>query len=138
MSIQTFLVVENNALYRKILRRLIESQTEWSVAAEAADLEEVMHCLAHGTPDIILVDIDLPGMNGIEAIRRIMQHDPAARIIALSDFPDEEFRHVSSNAGALQYVLKEELDAPRLVQLVNSCLTFPRHPPYGDEQTHCR
>lgn len=138
MPIQTFLIVENNTLYRKILHHLIESQADWSVVAEAAGLEEVMLYLVQGTPDFILVDIDLPLMYGIEAIRCILQHDPAARIIAISDFPDEEFRLAGLNAGALQYVLKEELDTPRLVELVKQCLTEPRRPPYSDEHIRCQ
>lgn len=132
MSTQTFLIVENNALYRKILRRLIESQTGWSVAAEAADLKEVMLYLAHGSPDVIVVDIDLPETNGIEAIRCILQQDPKACIIAVSDFPDEEFRRAGLNAGALHYILKEDLDVPRLAQLLASCPAISRHSPCSE------
>ena len=77
-----------------------------------------MHRTAYYAPDIVLMDVSLPAMQGVTAIRRIKHVIPMTRIVAFSSFLDDEFRNASMQAGAADYLLKEDLTAKSLVQVI--------------------
>jgi DNA-binding NarL/FixJ family response regulator len=118
MRTVTFLLVDDTAFYRHILRQLVQSQPGWSVMAEADDGLKGIQLAATLVPDVVLMDVSMPIMNGIEATHRIKQRLPRIRIIVFSGHPDEEFRRESLLAGADYYLLKEDLDANTMVQLI--------------------
>jgi len=124
MCDRTFLLIGNNPLYSKILRHIIESGTQWSLVAEAVSMEEAVQLIEQCAPDIVLVDVDSPMRDGIEAIRYIKQHDLDMHIIAVCGYRDDEFRQASLSAGVVDYVLKEDLNRDRLLQLINR--RFPK------------
>src|SRR5215469_15305755 len=100
------LIADDHPLFRDGLRALLESVKDMQVAGEVATGEEALSEALALQPDIVLMDIKMPGMNGIEATRRILQASPHIRIIILTMFDDDESVFAAVRAGARGYLLK--------------------------------
>ena len=114
------LLVDDQRLMRDGLRTLLELEPDMTVAGEAADGEEALARFRETRPDVVLMDVRMPGMDGVEATRRLRAMDPAAKVIILTTFDDDEYVFEGLRAGAVGYLLKalsgEELaDAIRTV-----------------------
>ncbi len=116
----TFILASPSAHYRHLLSELVEACPGWSIIDETNNGEEAVQLALRSNPDVVLLDVTLPGTNGIEATRHIKAKAPGIYIIILSDYPDEEFRQMSLLAGANGYLDKEDLDADKLAELVLS------------------
>ena len=103
----TVLVVEDNASVRRLLRRAIDQVATqiW----ECADGAEALSLYSDHRPDIVLMDIRMPRMDGLAATRQIRQFDPTARIVIVTDCDDDELRVAAREAGACGFTLKENL-----------------------------
>ncbi len=100
------LIADDHPLFRDGLRVLLESVGDMQVIGEAASGEEVL-AQAHALqPDLILMDIKMPGLNGIEATRRILQSSPHVRVLIFTMFEDDESVFAAIRAGARGYLLK--------------------------------
>lgn len=100
------LLVDDHAVVRQGYRRLMERRPDLHVAAEAADAEEALRCLRTHPIDLIVLDLSLPGMGGIELTRRILQRYPEVRILVFSMHRDPLFASQALRAGALGYITK--------------------------------
>lgn len=100
------LIADDHDVVRSGLRVLLHSFKDFAVIGEAANGEEAVHLAAERTPDVILMDISMPVMDGIEATARILQHQPDARVVILSVHEGEEYVQRILKAGARGYVLK--------------------------------
>jgi DNA-binding NarL/FixJ family response regulator len=100
------LIVDDHQLFRDGLKVLLSSAPDIEVAGEAASGEEAIHLAASQQPDMILMDLQLPGTNGIEATRRIMQDLPQVKVLMLTMFEDDHSVFSAMRAGARGYVLK--------------------------------
>lgn len=100
------LIADDHPLFRDGLRALLGSVPDTEVVGEAATGEEAIVQAAALSPDIVLMDIQMPGLNGIEATRRILQANPTARIVMLTMFEDDDSVFAAMRAGARGYVLK--------------------------------
>ena len=116
----TFLVVDDYGAFRRILRQMVESHPHWSVLAEARDGQEAVQLAMACCPQVVLMDVVMPVMNGIEATRRIKQSLPETRVIMFSAHHEEEFQRKSLQAGADYFLWKEELDEACLERIVQS------------------
>lgn len=101
------LIVDDQRLMREGLRTLLELEPDFDVAGEAGDGQAGCEAFAQLAPDVVLMDIRMPSMDGVEATRRLVQHDPAARVIILTTFDDEQYVFEGLRAGALGYLLKD-------------------------------
>lgn len=100
------MVVDDHAIVRQGLCAILATDPELVVVAEAADgLEACDEALAHG-PDVIVMDVSMPRMNGLEATRRILAASPASKVIALTVHDELAYVRELLNAGAQGYVLK--------------------------------
>lgn len=115
MKAVRILLVDDHALVRASLRSLLEDFENIQVVAEANDGREAAEIVGQHHPDIILMDISMPGLNGLEATRRIVKEHPNVRIIVLSMHANDTHVLQALRAGASGYVLKES--APRELQL---------------------
>jgi DNA-binding NarL/FixJ family response regulator len=106
----TVLLVDDHALVRRGFRRILEDETDITVAGEASDGEEAVRLARQLRPQVIVMDCALPSMNGLEATRRILQHSPEALILMLSMHPEETWVHQALAAGARGYILKNAVD----------------------------
>lgn len=101
------LIVDDQRLMRDGLQLLLELEEGIEVVGEATDGREAITLFQELHPDVVLMDIQMPHLNGVEATREILRHDPAARIIILTTFDDESFILQGIQAGALGYMLKD-------------------------------
>jgi DNA-binding NarL/FixJ family response regulator len=108
MSIRV-LLVDDQELMRMGFRMVIESQPDLSIVGEAADGEQAIVLAAELSPDVVLMDVRMPDLDGIEATRRIVEADDRVRIIVLTTFDLDEYVYGALRAGASGFLLK---DAP--------------------------
>ena len=101
------LIADDHAVVREGLRGLICSEPGMDVVGEAADGVETVRQARTLQPDVILVDLVMPRQGGIEAIVEIKAHDPAARILVLTSFADDDKVFPAIKSGALGYLLKD-------------------------------
>ena len=100
------LVVDDHAIYRDGLGSLIGTTQEFELLGEAGTAEEAIDFVTGQRPDLVLMDLKLPGMSGIGAVREIMELDPDIRILMVTMFDDDPNVLAAMRAGALGYVLK--------------------------------
>ena len=100
------LVVDDHFIVREGLRSLIERQPDFIFAGQATNGAEAIQVHEELKPDIMIIDLGLPVLSGVEAIRAIRDASPDARILVLSNFEGDEDIHASSDAGASGYILK--------------------------------
>ncbi len=126
------LLCDDHALLRSGLRRLLEAHPEIEVAGEAATAEEVIAQAAELQPDVVLLDVVLPGRSGIEALPDLLAAAPATKVLVLSMQDDPSYVRRAFAAGASGYLLKEAADE-ELVEAVHEVATGRRyvHPLLG-------
>ena len=107
-SIRILLADDHNIL-RDGMRLLLERQPGFAVVAEAADGHESVQQAAEHSPDVVVMDIGMPSMNGIEATRRIVEKNPSTGVVILSMHDDESYVIRSLKAGARGYLLKNSI-----------------------------
>ena len=122
------LLADDHTVMRDGLRALLERQPDMAVVAEAADGRECVRLAEEQAPDVVIMDIGMPNMNGIEATRRITSEHPRVAVVILSMHQDESYVLRALKAGAKGYLLKDSLraeviEAIRMVAQGRSFLT---------------
>lgn len=105
-SIKVMLVDDHEVVLEGLIR-ILEKQGGIQIVSVAGSAEEALEKLERFPPDVIVVDIQLPGMNGIELIKRIKKSHPEIEAITLTVFDDEQFARQAIKAGAIGYVIKD-------------------------------
>lgn len=105
----TVLLVDDHAYIRKGIQYLLDSTPDIVVAATAANGVEGVAKALSSQPDVVIIDISMPFMNGIEATKQIHEGCPRTHILGLSIFPDKEFVRSAIQAGAQGYLLKDQI-----------------------------
>ena len=101
------LLVDDQSLFREGLRTLLEVQPDFQVVSEAANGEEALRLAATTQPDVVLMDLRMPVMDGVTATRRMRDLFPNLRVIVLTTFDDDETVFDGLRAGAVGYLLKD-------------------------------
>ena len=116
------LVVDDHRIVREGLALIINREADIEVVGTAASGEEAVAAFTRDRPDIVLMDLQLPGMSGVEAIRDIRRLDPRARIVVLTMYGGDEDIHRALEGGATTYLLKDSLsdDLIRVVREVHA------------------
>jgi two-component system response regulator NreC len=104
-------VVDDHAVVRSGLRLLLEAEEDLTVLAEAGNAREAVFEVRAHTPDVILLDLVMPGESGIDAVPKLLHEVPGAKILVLSMQDDPQYVREAFAAGAKGYVLKEAADA---------------------------
>ena len=102
------LIVDDQAPFRAVARTVVQLAAGFEVVGEAASGEEAVELAAALHPKVVLMDINLPGINGIEATRRIVAADPDAVVIMLSTYRADDLPADAGECGAARYVHKED------------------------------
>ena len=101
------LIVDDHAILRDGLRSLFETKLGYSVVAEAEDGKNAVRLAQEHLPDLVMMDLNMPGMNGIEAARAIVRDRPGVKLIALTMHHDKRYAIEMFQAGAMGYLLKD-------------------------------
>ena len=112
------LLADDHTVVRQGLRKVLEDRPEWKVVAEASDGREAVRLAEECKPDIAIVDIGMPLLNGIETTRQIIERSPSTRVLVLTMYSDEAYVKQALKAGATGYLPKESADVD-LIQAVD-------------------
>jgi two-component system, NarL family, response regulator NreC len=104
------LIVDDHAVVRTGLRRVLDAEADIETVAEAPDAERAIFEAIENAPDVVLLDVMMPGKSGIEALPSLLQAVPAAKVLILSMQDDPRYVREAFDAGASGYVLKEAAD----------------------------
>ena len=116
------LLADDHTLIRQGLRKVLEEQPDWEVVAEAGDGREAVRRAEELLPDIAIIDVAMPLLNGIEATRQMAKRAPGVKILVLSMYADEAYVTQMLDAGAAGYLLKDSAD----VDLFNAVAAVAR------------
>jgi two-component system response regulator NreC len=134
MSPITIILAEDHSLVRQGLRMMLEAEADFHVIGEAVEGLKVMDMVERLRPGILLLDIMLPGMNGLEIARQVHQHAPQTRCIMLSMYSAEAFIVEAFRNGAMGYVLKSD-SAEILIEAIRTVAQGRRYlcPPFSEK-----
>lgn len=104
------LLADDHTLIRQGLRRILEEKPEWEVVGEVHDGREAVTRTIELKPDVVIMDIAMPRLNGAEAAHQISRKAPDVRVLALSMYIDESYVSRALQAGACGYILKDSVD----------------------------
>ena len=104
------LIVDDHAVVRRGVRSLLESQPDWEIAGEATTGREAVELAKQLQPDIVVMDLSLPELSGLDATRHILKESPGSEIVVLTMHHSEELAREALQAGARGYVLKSDAD----------------------------
>jgi len=106
-EIISILITDDHALVRHGIRDFLEIQADFGVVGEADSGETAVRMAGEFAPDVVLMDLVMPGMGGVEATRQVKQVSPHSQIIVLTSYHEDEYIFPALRAGALSYVLKD-------------------------------
>ena len=108
------LLADDHTMVRQGLRKLLEERPDWEVIAEAGDGREAVRLVEQYKPDVAIIDVAMPLLNGVEATRQITKRAPGTRVLVLSMHADEAYVTQILQAGATGYLLKDSADVDLL------------------------
>lgn len=112
------LIVDDQAPFRSVARTVVDLARGFTVSGEAVTGEDAVTAAASLTPDVILMDINLPGISGIEATRRIRSGGSTAKVVLLSTYTEADLPADARTCGADVYVHKEDFGVATLVSII--------------------
>jgi DNA-binding NarL/FixJ family response regulator len=121
------LIADDHLIFRDGLRALLASTPDAELVGEAATGEEAIALAASVQPDVVLMDLQMPGLNGIEATRRIVHDSPHTRVLVVTMFEDDNSVLAAMRAGARGYLLKGQKNPEIAARLVLSPKTVRNH-----------
>lgn len=128
------LIAEDHTILREGLRALLSAEPDFEVVGEAADGRDAIQGVQDMNPDLVLMDLSMPRMNGLEAIRELKKQNPDTKVVALTVHKTEEFIIATLKAGAEGYVLKDATNA-ELVSAIRNVSQGKRYLSPGVSQT---
>ncbi len=126
MTSVRIVVVDDHAVVRRGVRALLEGQPGWEVIAEATTGREAVEVAKRLQPDVVVMDMSLPELNGLDATRQILKESPRTEVLVLTMHHSEELARDVLQAGARGYVLKSDADE----SLVAAVDTLRQHKPF--------
>lgn len=113
------LLAEDHTIVRQGLRAILENERDLEVVGEAADGREAVRKALTLVPDVVIMDVSMPRMNGLEATARIVKENPAVKVVALTMHSSDDYVYSLLKAGAKGYLLKESISAD-LVEAIHA------------------
>lgn len=113
------IIVDDHQLFREGVKRILDFENSFEVVAEGDDGIETVRLYEEYSPDVVLMDINMPQMNGVEATEALIEKYPDAKVIMLSIHDDESYVSHALKSGALGYMLKE-MDADEIVSAIKT------------------
>ncbi|PEZ81170.1 MULTISPECIES: response regulator transcription factor [Bacillaceae] len=113
----SIIIIDDHQLFREGVKRILDFESSFDVVAEGDDGSEAMDLVETHKPDVVIMDINMPNMNGIEATKMLVNRYPETKVIILSIHDDENYVQHALKTGAQGYLLKE-MDADALIDAV--------------------
>jgi DNA-binding NarL/FixJ family response regulator len=110
-------IIDDHQLFREGVKRILDFEKDFEVVAEGTDGSEVLSIVEQYKPDVVIMDINMPNINGIEATRQLVKTYPDTKVLILSIHDDENYVTHALQTGAMGYLLKE-MDADALIEAV--------------------
>jgi DNA-binding NarL/FixJ family response regulator len=126
MTALRILIVDDHAVVRRGVRSLLESEAGWEISGEATTGREAVEMARRLQPDVVVMDITLPELNGLDATRQILKDSPRIEILVLTMHHSEELARDVLQAGARGYVLKSDADQ----SLIAAVKSLREHKPF--------
>ncbi|MEW6351803.1 MAG: response regulator transcription factor [Thermodesulfobacteriota bacterium] len=120
MTKQRVLIAEDHAILRDGLRSLLSSDEDIEIAGEAVDGREAVLCVRNLRPDIVLMDLSMPRLHGVEALREIKKVAPETKILVLTVHENEEYISATLEAGVNGYLLKKDATHAELLRAIKA------------------
>ncbi len=114
------MIVDDQEVFRQLCKEMLREAGRFEVVAEANNGLEAVEKIAEAAPDLVLMDIEMPRMNGIEATREILQRYPETQIVLVSMHKESVFMHLGHKAGALAFIAKKALTPETLLDVLQS------------------
>lgn len=111
------IIADDHSLIRKGLRTIIEIESDIQVIGEAGDGRELLDLLSSEQPDLIIMDISMPRINGIEAVREVVEKYPGVRVLMLTMHRNSQYFYNAISAGAHGYLMKDDSDTELLTAI---------------------
>lgn len=123
-------LVDDHRMFREALRPLLAQTPGFEIVGEAGDGQQAIELCAQLAPDVVIMDVSMPGLNGLEATRRLLAERPRTRVVVLSMHADRRFVAETLRAGAAAYVLKDAgfAELVRALQAVAEGRTYLSEP----------
>lgn len=126
------LLVEDNSTFRQSLKEMLTLRLPGLHVGEASDAGEALEKLGSFKPDLIFMDIRLPGQNGLELTKTIKATDTGVEVVILTSYDIPEYREAALQSGAVQFFTKGNVGSDEIVDFVNSILLrMGKHPGRG-------
>ena len=113
------MIADDHALIRRIVREVVEKENDLEVIAEARDGNEAEEQATHTQPDVVLMDLDMPGCNGFEATERVLARSPRSRVVIFTASSKEQYAFHALQLGAIGYITKD-IEPDGLVNAIRS------------------
>jgi DNA-binding NarL/FixJ family response regulator len=111
MGVYQVVLADDHVMFRQGLKRILEDTDGVEIVGEAGDGVELLSLLKRVNPEFVILDISMPNLSGIEALRKISALHPEVKVLMLTMHKDKDFLHQAIGAGAAGYILKEDADA---------------------------
>lgn len=121
MSTIKIILVDDHKILREGLTSIIDEKSHMSVIAEASNGREAVKLCKKLSPDVVIIDVSMPDLNGIEATRQILKYDSNVKVIALSMYSSKQFIQEMFSVGAFGYLLKDG-DSDELIEAIESVM----------------
>ncbi len=118
VSTYRLLLVDDQPVFLELARAILWGHRGFEIVGEAGSGEQALALLPDANPDVVLLDVEMPGMHGFEAARRLMAAAPGLRVVMVSASPDTEYAMLATAAGALGFLSKKLLSADALAALL--------------------
>ncbi len=116
------LLVDDQALFRDIAKNMFSSVEEFEVVAEAEDGADAVDAYANLRPDLVLMDVQMPRVNGLEATKQILKGNPDARVVITSMRSEPEYRRLALDTRALGFIAKRDLSIRALKDVLDGAV----------------
>jgi len=124
----TVLIVDDNAQLRALMREIVAEESDLHVVGEAADGAEAMRLIQELRPDIVLLDLVMPQVNGLEVLRWIKAEHPKIKVIIVTVHDEDAYRQAAEASGADAFLLKKTLGTVLLPTVRRVCGSMPPPP----------
>ena len=113
------LIVDDQVYFCEMARDILGKHCAFTVVGEAQDAQQALELVGQVDPDVVLMDIEMEGMNGLQATHLIRSQFPEVRVVLMSIYDEKEYGRLALRVGAQAFISKKDFSAPTLAEILN-------------------